>query len=513
MTTARRYAAFRVDVQLTAGVWTNITRDIVHETGIRAFRGTRGVGPLDRIADPGTMEYSLRNDRGNSGRTRSWYSPNHGSVRHGWTEGIPCRLVGTFAGVDYPLWRGKLRTIDPTPGDEPQRCGVLAQDIFGDFAETRVRAVTPQIDQTEVQIVQAILAALPAESQPVATAYDAALDSYPVALDNIGDGAQAYTLLHDVVVSAFGMLAIDGDGTFRYTNRHNQALVNSSLTLTDGDLLVRGPGYTGPSSLDTVYNRVGVTIHPKTIVASTVLFASTVAIEVSAGASVEVWDNYSDPNNRDRLIGGKNFTAPVAGVDYTANTLEDGSGSDVTSSVTVTAYEFASSMKTVFTNTSVSTVYVTMHQLRGDGIYDNSPLRVESFAAKSYGDRPLEVDLPYQNDPVLAQDFADYLRAQYEDPSRLGQEVVFDPQTSGARMIAALSLDIGDIVTASERQTGLSAIEFIVRGIEYTIEPGPFGFNLTMRLRVVPNAATSVFIFDDSDFGTFDGVNSVFGYA
>jgi hypothetical protein len=298
-----------------------------------------------------------------------------------------------------------------------------------------------------------------------------------------------------------------------YRNRHSIVLADSALTLLDADLLVRGPGFAGQSSLTNVYNRVRITIHPKTPLAAT-LFSSTAPIVVDPGASVELWDNYSDPNNPDRLIGATSFNLPLTPtLDYTANTLEDGSGDDRTANLSIAITTFTSSAKSVLTNTGGDTLIVTMRQLTGIGLFDNAPLTIESFVAQPYGDRPLEFDLQFQDDPLVTQDEADYLVAQLSDRTRQGEELVFDPHRNQTLMLGALSLEIGDIVTATESQTGLAGIDFLIRGIAFDIDPGPYGFNLTMRYHVVPRISSVLFIFDDPVHGVFDSTDARLGYA
>lgn len=508
----RVYTQVRVEVQLVVSVWTDITRDVLTDAGIHCVRGTSGHGPLDKVADPGRLEFSLRNDKGNTGKIRSWYSPNHPNARAGWTEGIPVRVVARFLSVDYPLWRGKIATIDPTPGDDPQRTAVMAQDSMADFTETEVREIAPQIDESEVALLQAVIAALPTEAQPVATSYDAALDSYPLSFDNVGAGSAAIGLINDAVLSAFGTAFVAGDGTFTYINRHSEALATSVLTLTDSDLLARGPGFTGANSLQNVFNRARVTIPHKESVAA-VLFSSTSPVAIGPGESVEIWDTYSDPSNRNQLIGASSFTALAAGVDYTANAASDGSSADLTSSLSIAIATFVTTAKSTLTNMGASSLFVTMRQLRGVGIFDRGPQTFESFTAQPYGDRPMNVDLKFQNDPTVAQDLADYLVAQFSDRTRHGEELVWDPQRSQTLMLAALTTEIGDVVTASESQTGLDDVGLLVRGIAYDIVGGRNGFDLTVRYSVVPRVASTSFIFDDPIFGVLDSSQALLGYA
>lgn len=72
--------------------WTNVTEDI-EALPMTFSRGTRGVGPEDLVAMPGTLELSLRNDAGNSAGLEGLYSPNHPNCRLGFGFGTPVRVI------------------------------------------------------------------------------------------------------------------------------------------------------------------------------------------------------------------------------------------------------------------------------------------------------------------------------------------------------------------------------------------------------------------------------------
>jgi hypothetical protein len=392
-------SAARVLAHYTAGSWTNVRTDVVAAESIRWKRGQAiGAAPTDRTPRPGTFEFSLRNDARNSGSLQGYYSPGHANCRSGFTRGIPVRLVATYAATDYTLWTGRLRTIDPDPGRyRSQRTHCLAQDVIADMAETTVREITAQIDKTEVQLLTAILEGLPTSGRPSAVDFDTALDTYAYALYNAGSGSAPLGLLNDVVVSALGSLYLAGDGTLVYENRHSRVLRASDYTL-DGD--TAGDALIVPSTLEGRYNHIRATIHQLTATPATTLFASAGAIAVSGGATVTVWGTYADPNNRDRLIGASAFTNPlVSGTDFVGNSQADGLGTSRTSSLAVTVTPFATTAKFDITNSYTDTVYVTTLQMRGTGIFDNAPQVFESYAAAmDYGDRPLDIDLKYQDD-------------------------------------------------------------------------------------------------------------------
>jgi hypothetical protein len=516
------YASALTPAQVLAhyrGMWTSLGLDVSKVPAPHFFRGAQQNGPLDHVAAVGLLDFELRNDARNSGGIQGWYSPNHASCRSGWTFGIPIRVVSSYqsatlgdaAAVDRVLWTGKVKTILPAAGKyRTQRVAVTAQDAMGDLADNETIQIAPQLNQTEDALIQAVLSAMPSTAQPPATSLDPGVDIYPYAFDNIGSGVKAMSAITDVTLSAYGWVYVKADGTLRYENRHTRALKTSQFTFTEllhDDLTV-------PSDLQNVFNRVRVTIHPRTIdaAASTVICAATGTITIAPGQTVTVWDTYRDPTNTLKLIGGTAFVTPlVAATDYVANAASDGSGADLTTSISIVVTAFAATAKFDITNSHpTATAYVTKRQMRGKGIYDNGPVTFETYLAKSYGDRPLDVDLLYQTDPVVAAAFADYIAQLYSSQMNQADDLLLNPQRSDALLTQALTREIGDLITDSETMTGVSAALFAIVGIEMTIEPGQI---LTVRYRVAYAGSGLTFIFDDATHGVFDSAASPLGYA
>lgn len=503
--------SFAIAVQLTVGVWTDITADVVArpDSPVQAARGITSNGATDRVAQSGTLEFALRNDAHNSGMTRGWYSPNHASVRAGWTFGIPVRLQATYSAVTYTLWRGKLYEIKPDAGlYQTQLVHCVATDCMNDIASADAREVAAQVNQTEVQLLTTLLASLPAQSQPVATAFDAALDVYPYAFDTIGPGTPALGLIQDIAMSGLGYVYPKGDGTLRYENRHARALASSSFTVSDGTVM----DVSVPTSLSKVWNRVRLTYHQKTIdaAATTVLFSATSIPLLAPGQVLTLWGSYVVQSNTLKLIGGTSQVVPiVATTDYLANAAQDGSGTDLTANVSVSTSAFASTVKFTITNNGTTPAYVTQLQVRGKGIYDNAPATAESYATQAYADRPLDVDLPYQNDGGVAQDLADYLRAQYQLLINQVDEVTIYGHCSPTLMVQALAREIGDLVTVSETMTGLASTVVAIQGITYVCASGQF---LAVHWRTAPVAPVKNWILDDPVYSIL-GTTTYLGYA
>ncbi|OFW37659.1 MAG: hypothetical protein A3J29_06190 [Acidobacteria bacterium RIFCSPLOWO2_12_FULL_67_14b] len=413
--------------------------------------------------------------------------------------------TGTITATQgYIKFRGKVRVIAPEPGRYlTQRVQVTAYDVMRDLMEGQVRELDLEINQPEDVLLDAILDALPSAAQPPARDLDAGIDTYPYAFDNVGAGVQAAGLIKDVVQSGLGLFYAKGDGTVVYDTRHARATGTSAFTFTN---TMRRGGLVVPSSLDKVFNHVRTTTHPKTVdaAATTVLWSATgTPPSLAAGATLTIWGDYRDPDDTRRLVGG---TAVVDGVlatdgtDYAANTAADGTGSNVAASVAVTATAFASTVKFVIVNNHSATVYLvtgagaTHLRIRGKGVYDDGPQTFDAASTQTYGERPVNVDLPYQDDPEIGQSAADYLEEQYNDLASQVEEIEFLANDSDDLMTQALAREPGDLITVTETLTGLSSVKAVIQRVELDITLGSSGPRILGRFGLAPGAPYAVFL-------------------
>lgn len=505
--------SLRVELHL-AGVWTDVTAD-VRAIDVDGEYGIVGNGPKDRLADVGTLMFSLNNDPTNSAGVGGYYSPLHAACRPGFQDGITVRVNFAWAGTDWPRFYGKVAHIDPVPGVHASRLTrVVAYDLMNDLIEADLRNVTVQIGQTEAQLMTVLFAALPAAAQPVSLDLDAGLDVSPFAFDTLGEGEKAVTPLADLLLSSLGYGHYGPDGVWHYENRQARQLVLSTFTLdnTMVDLVV-------PTSNEHVFDRVRATYHPKFIdpAATTVLWKLTGdAPAIAAGETIVIWGDYYKTAEPSVHIGGTAQIAPVVTTDYMANSLANGSGTNKSAALVVVAEPWGSTVKFTITNTDAATVYlvngagVPTLQIRGKGLYDLSPVTVESGT----GAAALNVDLRYQTNFNITQDLADYLLAQYQALGTQPESVEFVANRSDAHMAAALGAQIGDRITLLEAQTGLIADSFIQR-IHWTASPGAAGAGPTLKVRFGLASATffdDVWVMDDVVLSVID-TSTFLGYA
>lgn len=452
----------------------NVSADLHGASGLRIKYGIDGNGPLDRVASTGEAHFVMRNHAGNSGSLLGYYSPSHTNVRSGWGFGKYVQVVYTYSGTDYVKFTGKIRSISPEAGQYlGRKVAVVAYDIMRDLAEADAREVTIQVDKTETELLDAIITAIPTNAQPIATDFDTGVDSYPYAFDNVQGGTKALAVMRDVVVSAFGMLFPQGDGTLCYRSRHTLVMLSSSGSFSNTMMEL-----TVPSSLDGVFDRARVTTHPKQVSATATdelyTLPTGTSLEIPGLASnFEVWTDYTDPNDRQTKIGGTAVvTALVANTHYVGNTASDGSGTDVTSSLTVSLDAFGTTAKWTISSSYFAPVFLTTQKVIGKAVRDPGPQTFEASATVANAERPIEIDLPYQDDPYIGQSTADYVVSVYSALDHQIQGLAFLANTSDALMLQALQREPGDVITITETVTGMSSVKAIIQSVELESEQG-----------------------------------------
>lgn len=390
----------------------------------------------------------------------------------------------------YVKFRGTIRVILPDAGAyDRRRVEVTAYDIMRQLAEEDVREVPIQVEKTETELLTTLLDALPSESQPVARDFDPAVDEYPIAFDDLGNGAKAMSVVHDLMISAFGLAFAKGDGTFCYRSRHSLAVEDSRFAF-DNNM----HGLVVPSSLDQVYRKVRTINNPRrpSPEATDVLYElpSGTSVEVPGFATREVWTDYTDPLDRQTRLGGAEVNETlVAGVHYAANSAADGSGVDLTDAVTVTLDAFASTAKWTIVNTGAAKAHMTLLAPIGKAVRNPGPQTYE--ASTGAANKPLEINLPYQDNATIARGVARHvLRLYGGGVAQQIEAIEFMANYSQDYLEQALAREPGDMITVSEEVTGIAAVLAVIQSVELRVTDD--GAVLWCRWGLAPGTATAV---------------------
>lgn len=497
----------------SAGAWSDVTADVVGGGRIMARYGIRGNGPLDRVADTGVLEFSLRNDQRNSGAKLGYYSPGHADARSGFDLGIGTRLKIAYSGSTFYKWRGELRKIEPAAGQylgRQTRC--LALDWFDNAAKRKMRlqgtVASGRADQAIASVVGSMF------DLPAASTLAAGQDTFDTVFDTTRDESTSILReLYKLVISELGWLYIKGDqttgGMLTFEDRHTRPKYGSSSASLSNACLA---GMQVERGTRLIYNRVKTEVSPReTLAAASILFTLQSKPLVAQSTCMLIEGTYTDPSNRGLLrVAGASMVAPASTTDFTMNTASDGAGTNLTSSFTVAASYGGNSVRYQIANTGTTAGFVTLLQARGRGILIKEPVladTADNASISSYGESVLRLDMPYQGNPLVAADAAAALLANWKDPNYVLEFIEFPANLSDGLMKAALQREPGDKVTITETVTGID-LEYFVQGVELTLEPPS---QIKCRWTLVP-AGTSNFWILGTVGSSEMGETTILGY-
>jgi hypothetical protein len=409
-------------------VWVDWNNDGVYESdegarliAARIERGRDGV-----LDDPnvGVCSLTLQNaDR----RYDSWYaaSPLYPHVG----AGKRVQVSIDHAGSTHKLFTGRI--------DTPRVSGIRAAGTMGRartaefevhdgwqwLKDQRVN-VELQQDQDTRTVLQAILQAAGwIEAQGLWILGSGILGTSTVLGGMLGDNTDLglhggdvipYYWMEDeevaqnifgLVDSHFGRIQINADGTLLWRTIAGDNGAPIDLTLTDAVLQEMEAEQTWAD----VKDRVEITANPRTLsVVADIWNSETIAVQI--GETREIYAEYTNSNG-DKTPATSIIT-PIAGIDYVANSAADGSGTDLTSSISIIPVIYSFKTQLLITNYASVPVYLTTLKLRGQLIetLDSQTAVAEELNVTK---RTLTRDLRWQQSFLAAQDLADWALGEF----------------------------------------------------------------------------------------------------
>lgn len=177
-------------------------------------------------------------------------------------------------------------------------------------------------------------------------------------------------------------------------------------------------------------NWLNVTFYPRRVgAAGTELARTASAFRLKPGESRTMTLRYRDPDFPDGTCAATTIIQPVASTDYTANTAQDGSGTDVTSALGVTVTNNTNSADVLVTNSGAVDLFVTLLKLRGTPLTARQPVQVTSVNAQSiydYGLHRRTFTVAGVSDQELVQQYADARVNRFKTPQSRYKVVSYD---------------------------------------------------------------------------------------
>jgi hypothetical protein len=335
-------------------------------------------------------------------------------------------------GTVYPVFYGRIDDIRPNYGTPPT-VTLTASDGIKLLSKVNVRGSAVEISkQYDTAIADILTAAGWTDGTDINTSSSDSMAYF------WADGTSAYNQIADLNDAVLGnfWIAPDGKATFR------PRIINDSavITFVDRDALFDWKIRT-PSPRDTIKNRVRVYARTRKLNAGAELWRLAGTPSISAGASLEIW---ADFNINGEPVPASSITALAATTDYTMNTAEDESGTNLTASFSIVKTDFATSAKLVITNNSASSGYVTLLKIRGTGLTPDAYTYVETTdpaSIETFGEREFVVQTNWLQDVNNASDQATVIKTLLANPRRYPQFLV---RGKPAKQFA---LDLADLAT------------------------------------------------------------------
>jgi len=311
---------------------------------------------------------------------------------------VPIRISIIMGGYTYRLFTGYIKNIHPNT-----KTGVCSFECYDNqviVSNKRANGIVYEDKRSEELLVILYKLALGMKD----TDYlDPSLYSFDTGVHVVNFGyfedRNVWPIMGEIASAERGRVFFDRDGILKFWNRerlHNRSYV---IALTQDDWV---------TELD-----YSVAEHQ-------VKNAVTVQAKPRANAGVQViWNNgnvaYLDPYS-DTLVmvpgnGSQNawldledpctlFITPIANTDYTANSLQDGTGTDLTDNISVTNFtNYGNAVFLTVVNNGATDAYLTKFQIRGN------PARILNYISVTATDDPSianygRQDLEIQNDFV-----------------------------------------------------------------------------------------------------------------
>ena len=454
------------------GVWTDAGDDITARVlSLEWSRGRDYASQLTGRSTAGSLMIRFDNSSGDYSSFNA-ASPLAGNI----LPGRKVRIQGgsgsfpyTFPIVfnDNPLWQGFLTRLVPEPSLHNAHVVILeAMGPLGYLNQRQIELAMATNILTSVAISN-ILDAVgwPAGDRTIAVGQTTMTRFWE-------DRKATLEAMRDVEETEAGFLTESKDGKVVFQDRHYR-LSGDPLTsqATFSDAAAAPLSYSHIEQADplpNIFNILESNVQLYTVGGLAVLWtlaesgASSPLIERGSG-TLTFWAYFPNPDSAVDAWGVDAWTTPVATTDFLVNTAADGSGTNITASVSVAVTKFGNSMKITLTNANAADGYVTLLQARGTPLTANDPITVREEDATSktaYGERTYPNPGKFLPDSVEARDWALYHLGIYKDPVPV-LAITVNANRSEAQRAQVFTRNIGDRITVVNNNLGINRDFFI----------------------------------------------------
>lgn len=528
-----------------SGSWYDLTNDVDAPTNnvlgnTEAERGISGNGPLDFVADTGTLSFDLNNYA-----VEGKYTYGHPNALAGWKKGVKIKQVFTYDGRDYIEFKGVVNSITDA-GAKAERKHVMCVDWMEYAAEHSIDNPGILANQTGDQVLDTTLGLMPIP--PEATEFDTGINTFPTAFDTVTSKTTALDEMVKVALSEISSIYLRADRTYGETLVFENArarngfreltpfMVPSSdagfLLKADGGKVLTADGgrlllnttqtldlndNTSVLDYDTedgenVLNRFAVYVVPRRKdTTAKVLFQLDAPIEIASGDTITIKGTYANPDGGLPVnVNPSDMITPAATTDYRAFVNDDGTGTEFTADLTVTPDYGTNGFEHEVFNGSANTGFITLFNCRGLGVYTYNQISTvakDIDSQNEFGVRAESLTQKYKHNLSYGRIYANKVVDEERDQRIVLNKTFMSANKIATMMQAFLCLDIGDLVRIRRDKDNIDAYYFI-QSKSYRTMPGGltmFDWGVKEFLTLVKGLSTLGIEFRGGSFT--DGIN------
>ena len=457
--------------------------------------------PFDLMARDNTAELVVQNGTRN-------FSPEYASGAYygNLVPGRALKITSTYASITATMWLGWISSYKPAVNIKGERTCTLSCTGWFERAQRRESLIPIQLSKRADEVIATILDEsdiLPPGISGrwilgVATlgqsTYLGAITDYFEALDTgdttfafAGDWAantSVYSAIREMVEREAGRFWQARDGALTFAPRtYFPAHTTVMATFADG---MQAMDYEFGAD---VSNIITTNYQPRIAGSAGSTLATLGSSALAPAASYVDIEFRFVGSGTGETVAGTALTTPVATTDYTANSLADGSGADLTANVTAAIISTNATAATVRYSNSGAAAYIqASSKLRGTPLTKFNQIAytaTDSDSVLAYG--RLAYNSPGVQDSLAdATTLGDYQLSLRKDPVGRVDGVTFSGWDTRITT-DILARTIGDRITMTEQQTQAGGAWFIL-GETHQVSEG--AYNVTW---VLEDAGTIIY--------------------
>jgi hypothetical protein len=463
-----------------ARVWATLDCAKYLRRGSLVFNhGTSSGEPIGATVEPSTAEFTLNNFNPNG-----YFSPSHMNVWPGFRTGIPIKITATFdtpfasghTTASKQMFTGIIKSLTPTTGEHSEKAmHVKCVDWMEVPAHSPIGPTEVLLNVASNRVILRLLDQ--AIRSPHAVLSETGDETFPYALDNVDSvNGKIIQEIAEVNFNEGGTVFMKKDGTFTvHARSHRQLPAATGITLL-GEFQELDP----TEDLDNIVNIALATVYPRepgTSATDTVV-AMTKRQQILAGGTLVLDLRYTDPNQLAVEVGATDLpTALVPTTDYTMTQNEDGTGTDLTSSVVFHTQQIGSSsthLEVVNTHATLTGWFTTIVRARLLKRYNPQTTTVENRTSiRRYDPRDNggAINFKYLNTVAQGATRAQYLVDLRGTPRMLPRVLTYQPDiyapTNALEQL--MNLEVNDKVLIGEPMSAITTdSEWWINALNYS---------------------------------------------